>query len=65
MQLASNDMDFVGIPATVLSWLSLFEVVKMNPMLDLLVSIFSITWLGIQIFGWLEKRFKSKKNASK
>ena len=65
MQLASNDMDFVGIPATVLSWLSIFEIVKINPMLDFLVSLFSITWLSIQIFGWIEKRIKSKKNASK
>lgn len=65
MQLASNDMDFVGIPATILSWLSLFEVVKMNPMLDFAVSIFSISWLGIQIFSWVEKRIKSKRNASK
>lgn len=65
MQLASHDMDFVGIPATILSWLSLFEVVKMNPMLDFAVSIFSIVWLSVQIFGWFEKRIKSKKNASK
>jgi hypothetical protein len=65
MQLVSNDMDFVGIPATVLSWLSIFEVVKMSPMLDLIVSIFSIVWLSIQIFGWIEKRIKLKKNASK
>lgn len=65
MQLASNDINFVGIPATVLSWLSIFEVVKINPMLDFLVSLFSITWLSIQIFGWIEKRIKSKKNASK
>lgn len=65
MQLASNDMDFLGVPATVLSWLSLFEVIKMNPMLDLMVSIFSIVWLGIQIFGWVEKRYKSRKDASK
>jgi hypothetical protein len=65
MQLASNDMDFVGIPATVLSWLSIFEVLNINPMLDFLVSLFSITWLSIQIFGWVEKRIKAKKNASK
>lgn len=65
MQLASHDMDFVGVPATILSWLSLFEVVKMNPMLDFAVSVFSIAWLAIQIFSWVEKRIKSKKNASK
>jgi hypothetical protein len=65
MQLTSNDMDFVGIPATVLSWLSIFEVLNINPMLDFLVSLFSITWLSIQIFGWVEKRIKAKKNASK
>jgi hypothetical protein len=65
MQLASHDMDFVGVPATILSWLSLFEVVKMNPMLDFTVSVFSIAWLSIQIFSWIEKRIKSNKNASK
>ena len=63
MQTPSHDMDFVGIPATILSWLGLFEIIKMTPILNFTVSLFSIVWLTIQIFSWAEKRIKSKKDA--
>jgi hypothetical protein len=64
MHVYSSDMDFVGLPATILSWLSLFEIVNMNPMLDFTVSICSLIWLSLQIFTWAEKRIKNKKDAS-
>ena len=64
MQAYSSDIDFVGFPATILSWLSLFQVINMNPMLDFTVSICSMIWLGLQIFTWVEKRIKNKKDAS-
>lgn len=58
----NHDFDFLGIPSTILSWLAFFQLIEISPILNVAVSILSITWLSMQIYGWVEKRIKDKKN---
>lgn len=60
-----NELDVVGAPATILTWLSMLELITMNPMADLFIKALSLVWLSMQIYGWIEKRIKDKKNGSK
>ncbi len=60
-----DDINFVGAPATILTWLSILELIKINPMADLLIKCLSLVWLCMQIYGWIEKRKKEKSNGSK
>jgi hypothetical protein len=62
---ASTDATFIGIPSTVISWMAFLNIVEVNPVVNFIVSIFSITWLSLQIYGWVEKRIKEKKYGSK
>jgi hypothetical protein len=61
----NNELDFLGIPSTVLSWLAFFNVVSISPILNGLVSSMSLIWLSLQIYGWVEKRIKARKNGKK
>jgi hypothetical protein len=65
MQTPSTDLTLVGFPATILAWLNMFNLININPLLDFAVSMVSLVWLSIQIYGWIEKRIKSYKNARK
>lgn len=60
-----SDVTFIGVPSTILSWLAYLNVVHINPLVNFVVSIFSLTWLSLQIYGWVEKRIKDKKYGSK
>ena len=60
-----NELDVIGAPATILTWLSMLELITMNPMADLFIKVLSLVWLSMQIYGWIEKRIKDKKNGSK
>jgi len=59
-----NDITFLGIPSTVLSWMAYLNIVDVNPLVNFVVSIFSLVWLSIQIYSWTEKRIKEKRNGS-
>ena len=52
---------FIGIPATVLTWLNLMKLVEMTPVLQFCVTALSFIWLVIQITGWANKRIKELK----
>lgn len=65
MQTPSTDLTLVGFPATILAWLNIFDLINISPMLDFAVSMVSLLWLSMQIYAWLEKRIKAKKNARK
>lgn len=58
-------MNFVGAPATIFTWLSILEFVKIDPMADLLIKCLSLVWLCLQIYGWIDKRKKEKNNGGK
>ena len=60
-----NDISFLGVPSTILSWMAYLNIVDVNPLVNFVVSIFSLTWLSIQIYSWIEKRVKDKANGSK
>jgi hypothetical protein len=62
---ASTDVTFIGIPSTVISWMAYLNLVDINPLINFVVSIFSVTWLSLQIYGWIEKRIKDRTNGSK
>jgi hypothetical protein len=56
----------VGIPATIVTWLSYMNIMKLTPFFQFLVSILSLVWLVIQIVSWAKKNLKMfKKNAKK
>lgn len=62
---AHNDITFLGIPSTLVSWMAYLNIVDVNPLINFVVSIFSTVWLSMQIYGWIEKRIKDKYNGSK
>jgi len=62
---ASTDATFIGMPSTIISWMAYLNIVQVNPVVNFIVSIFSITWLSLQIYGWIEKRIKERRNGSK
>lgn len=55
-----DDINIVGAPATIVTWLSILELIKINPTADMLIKILSLVWLCMQIYGWIEKRKKDK-----
>jgi hypothetical protein len=59
-----NDITFLGVPSTIVSWMAYLNIVEVNPLINFVVSIFSLTWLSIQIYSWVEKRIKEKRNGS-
>lgn len=61
MQGYNDTGGFIGIPATILTWLSFINLIKLTPTLQFIVSILSLLWLVIQISGWASKKFKELK----
>lgn len=59
----NHELDIVGFPATVVTWLSLLNIVTVTPMVTLVASSMSIVWLSLQIYGWVEKRMKNGKES--
>jgi hypothetical protein len=56
----SESSGFVGIPATVLTWLNYMSIMKLTPILQFFVTLLSFVWLCIQIGGWVSKKLKKK-----
>ena len=61
---AHNDITFLGVPSTIVSWMAYLNIVDINPLVNFVVSIFSLVWLSIQIYSWAEKRIIEKRNGS-
>jgi hypothetical protein len=59
-----TDTNVVGIPSTILAWMSVLEIVQMDPLISLAFKGLSSVWLCMQIYGWVEKRIKDKKHGS-
>lgn len=51
----------IGIPATILTWLSFINLIKLTPTLQFLVTVLSLLWLVIQITGWASKKYNEVK----
>lgn len=57
---ANNDLTPVGVIMTVASWMNIFGIVEFNPFMQSIVYLLTITWLSMQIYGFLKKQFKKK-----
>lgn len=57
----SGSGGFIGIPATILTWLNFIKLVELTPMLQFCVTTLSLVWLVIQISSWANKTLKALK----
>jgi hypothetical protein len=56
----NSDLTPVGITFTAVSWLNIFGIVQINPLLQSIVYLMTICWLGMQMYGFLKKQFNKK-----
>ena len=60
-----QELGVIGLPATIITWLTMLDIMTLTPIATLVASSLSTIWLSLQIYGWIEKRIKNKKNVSK
>jgi hypothetical protein len=56
----NSDLTPIGITFTAVSWLNIFGIVQINPLLQSIVYLMTICWLGMQMYGFLKKQFNKK-----
>lgn len=56
----NTDLTPVGITFTAVSWLNIFGFVNFNPMLQSIVYLMTIVWLGMQMYGFIKKQLNKK-----
>lgn len=57
----NTDFTPIGITFTAVSWLNIFGIVQINPLLQSIVYLMTIIWLGMQMYGFLKKQFVKRK----
>jgi hypothetical protein len=57
----NSDLTPVGITFTAISWLNIFGIVQINPLLQSIVYLMTIAWLGMQMYSFLKKQFVKRK----
>ena len=62
MQGHQDTGGFIGVPATILTWLSFVNLIKLTPALQFVVTVLSLVWLVIQISAWSIKKYKEITN---
>lgn len=55
-----NDLTPFGIMTMAVSWLDIFGIVVLNPLLQTIVYLMTICWLGMQMYGFIRKQFKKR-----
>ena len=55
-----TDLTPLGIVTMAMSWLDILGVVVLNPLLQTIVYIMTIIWLGMQMYGFVKKQFNKK-----
>lgn len=58
-QLDSN-LTPIGVVTMAVSWLDIFGIVVLNPLLQTIVYLMTICWLGMQMYGFIKKQFRKK-----
>jgi hypothetical protein len=58
-QIDSN-LTPVGVITMAVSWLDIFGIVVLNPLLQTIVYLMTIVWLGMQMYGFIKKQFRKK-----
>jgi hypothetical protein len=58
------DSDFtpLGVVTMAISWLNILGIVVLNPLLQTIVYLMTIIWLGMQMYGFIKKHFVKHKN---
>jgi hypothetical protein len=58
------DSDFtpLGVVTMAISWLNILGIVVLNPLLQTIVYLMTIIWLGMQMYGFVKKQFFKDKN---
>lgn len=56
----NSDLTPIGISFTAVSWLNIFGIVQINPLLQSIVYLMTIAWLGMQMFGFVKKQLNKK-----
>jgi hypothetical protein len=55
-----NNLTPIGVVTMAVSWLDIFGIVVLNPLLQTIVYIMTIVWLGMQMYGFVKKQFRKK-----
>ena len=60
------DTDFTpfGVVTMAISWLNILGIVVLNPLLQTIVYLMTIIWLGMQMYGFIKKHFIKHKNSN-
>lgn len=56
----NSDLTPIGISFTAVSWLNIFGIVQINPLLQSIVYLMTIAWLGMQMYGFVKKQLNKK-----
>jgi len=55
-----NNLTPIGVITMAVSWLDIFGIVVLNPLLQTIVYLMTIVWLGMQMYGFVKKQFRKK-----
>jgi len=55
-----NNLTPIGVVTMAVSWLDIFGIVVLNPLLQTIVYLMTIVWLGMQMYGFVKKQFRKK-----
>ena len=57
-----SDLTPLGVVTMAISWLNILGIVVLNPLLQTVVYLMTIIWLGMQMYGFIKKHFIKHKN---
>jgi hypothetical protein len=55
-----SDLTPLGLVTMAISWLNILGIVVLNPLLQTIVYLMTIVWLGMQMYGFIKKQFRKK-----
>ena len=55
-----SDLTPLGLVRMAISWLNILGIVVLNPLLQTIVYLMTIAWLGMQMYGFIKKQFRKK-----
>lgn len=55
-----SDLTPFGLVTMSISWLNILGIVVLNPLLQTIVYLMTIVWLGMQMYGFIKKQFRKK-----
>ena len=59
-----NNFTPLGVVTMAISWLNILGIVVLNPILQTIVYLMTIIWLGMQMYGFIKKHFIKHKNSN-